>query len=96
MYTVCAQKVVVKNGLEYLEGEEVVDDLNSIERSGEVMNVTIKKTNNKKVVTALIENINKVTKRKKRLRFRKKRKNTINKCYKEAINDCNSKEKKGK
>ncbi len=95
--TLSAQKVVVKNGLEYLEEDDSADDLNSIEITNKILNVEIKKVKNKrKVISANIEGIEKVFKKRKTLRFRKKRKNASKKCYKEAMNNCKAKEKKGK
>ncbi len=91
MHTISAQKVVVKDGLEYLAEDDMEDNLNSIEAVS-----FNKKENKKKVTSKTIEGLKKVIKKRKTLRFRKKRRNITKKCYKEAITNCNSKEKKGK
>ncbi|SNR17024.1 hypothetical protein [Tenacibaculum jejuense] len=92
MNTVAAQKVVVKNGVEYLEEEDASEDLNSITVPSKSLQVKLKKKGNKNVVdNATIANIRKVSKKRKSLlRFRKKRKQVSNKCFKEADKKCNS------
>ncbi|WP_299675300.1 hypothetical protein [uncultured Tenacibaculum sp.] len=96
MKTVAAQKVVVKNGVEYLEKEDVSEDLSSIEAPSQTLHIKVKKKKNKKVISsATIESIKKVSqKRKTVLRFRKKRVVKSSKCYKETENNCKSMKKK--
>ncbi len=95
--TLAAQKVVVKNGVEYIENEDAVEDLNSIKAPSNALATKVKKQKSKKVEkTAVISGIKKVNQKRRLLRFRKKRKNNPNKCYKDTKSLCQSIEKKRK
>lgn len=91
-FTIQAQNVVVRNGVEYLEENDIENDLNSLKETTVALNDNNSK---KKAIEVSNKDLKAFVKKKKRLRFRKKRKRT-NKCYQEAINDCNNKGKKGK
>ena len=91
---VSAQKVVVKNGVEYIE-ETSVDNLNTINAPTKILNVTIKRLSNKQSqVSASIEDVIKTVAQKRTLRFRKKRMNKVNKCYKKEVSNCKSNKKR--
>ncbi|CAM1342117.1 hypothetical protein [Tenacibaculum amylolyticum] len=94
--TVTAQNVIVENGVEYIDENNDSESLNSIKVPSIESKVTpklkkVKRIQNKKDITA----IEKLLKRKKKLRFRKKRK-LSKKCFKESAKNCDSNEKKGK
>ncbi|WP_442265521.1 hypothetical protein ACSIGC_14615 [Tenacibaculum sp. ZS6-P6] len=94
--TLAAQKVVVKNGVEYLEEENLSEDLSSIEAPSQTLIVKVKKKNEKKSVNSVtIKTLKKITQRRKSsLRFRKKRVTKPNKCYKENNSPCKIEVKK--
>ncbi len=91
---VSAQKVVVKNGVEYIE-ETSEENLNTINAPTKILNVKVKRLPNKQSqVSASIGDVVKTLTQKRTLRFRKKRINKVNKCYKKEVNSCKSNKKR--
>ncbi|TCI92616.1 hypothetical protein [Tenacibaculum sp. M341] len=87
-----SQNVVVKNGVEYLKEGEEVESLNSIKAPPNSVTITVKRKKNKTVKAdrALLK-VNSLTKQRKKLRFRSKRRNVGGKCYKQAETPCEKK-----
>ncbi len=92
--TVYAQKVVVKNGIEYLSEDEAGDDLNSITAPSNTVMITVKRKKGKAKDLKNIEKVTKFVKQRKRLRFRSKRNKAQNKCFKKTKEPCSKKIKK--
>ncbi|WP_075344485.1 hypothetical protein [Tenacibaculum agarivorans] len=97
LQNISAQNVVVKNGVEYLEKDDNIEDLNSIDTPSNVVTISVKlKKTNKASVSkeaAAIEKIGKLTTKRKKLRFRNKRTNKTTKCFKETEKKCDKTKK---
>lgn len=84
-----AQKVVSKNGIQFLDNGDK-ETLNSITPPPNTVTINVKlKDKSTKEVNSLLE-VNKLSNKRKKLRFRSKRKKTT-KCYKETKVPCNKK-----
>ncbi|WP_299711732.1 hypothetical protein [uncultured Tenacibaculum sp.] len=82
---VISQKVEVKNNIEYLVEDDNSEDLNTIKK----VISKVKNENRKINFKDAIRKVDKLQKKTKVLRFRKKRrKNTLNKCFAEKSNEC--------
>ncbi len=89
-HEVYAQKVVVRNGLEYIDEEEVEENLNSITVTSNAVTITVKRKKGKKISknSKNLEKVAKIVTLRKRLRFRNKRNSTRKKCFKETKTPC--------
>ena len=82
---VVSQKVEVKNNVEYLVQDDNSEDLNTIKK----VISKVKNEDSKINFKGVIRKVDKLQKKRKVLRFRKKRrKNTLNKCFAEKNNKC--------
>lgn len=93
-----AQKIIAKagSGVEYKDDEQDLYDMNAITPPSNTVTITIKNKKNSKsskVVqkVELTQQMEKLIKLKKRLRFRNTRRNEVTMCYRKAAKPCNTK-----